>query len=129
VAAASLVFAWILWPFSGAIRWATVLGILFAPLYRRILRSLPGWHNLVAMMTLLIIVTMVILPLTLVVSLLIREATGVYNDVRSGDVSFGLDFNGSENPARLGYQSARPPRHPRCCRAPGETHRHHYAKW
>ena len=92
VAAVSLVFAWILWPFFGAILWATVLGILFAPLYRRILRSMPGWHNLAAMTTLLIIVVMVILPLTAVVDLLIREATSVYDSVRSGKLSFGLDF-------------------------------------
>ena len=40
-AAASLIFAWILWPFFGAILWAIVLGILFAPLYRRTLSSMP----------------------------------------------------------------------------------------
>ena len=39
LAAVSLAFAWILWPFSGAILWGTVLAIVFAPLYRRLLRS------------------------------------------------------------------------------------------
>jgi predicted PurR-regulated permease PerM len=92
VASASLVFAWILWPFSGAILWATVLGILFAPLYRRILRSMPRWHNLAAMTTLLIVVVMVILPLTIVVNLLIGEATDVYESMRSGKLSLGRDF-------------------------------------
>jgi predicted PurR-regulated permease PerM len=92
VAAVSVVFAWVLWPFFGAILWATVLGILFAPLYRLVLTSVPGWRNLVAMTTLLIIVVMVILPLTLVINLFIREATGVYQDVRSGELSFGLDL-------------------------------------
>ena len=32
----SLAFAWILWPFFGAILWGTILAILFAPLYRRL---------------------------------------------------------------------------------------------
>jgi predicted PurR-regulated permease PerM len=92
VAAVSVVFAWILWPFSGAILWATVLGILFAPLYRRIRSSMPRWHNLAALTTLLIVVVMAILPLTVLVNLLVHEATGVYKSIRSGELSFGLDF-------------------------------------
>lgn len=92
VAAATLIFAWILWPFFGAILWAIVLGILFAPLYRRILGSMPQWHNLAAVTTLLIIVVLVILPLSLVVNLLLHEATSVYESVRAGELSFGLDF-------------------------------------
>jgi len=46
VIAVSLAFAWILWPFFSAVLWATVLAIVFAPLYRRILRSMgstPTW--------------------------------------------------------------------------------------
>ena len=35
VIAVSLIFAWILWPFFNAVLWATVLAIVFAPLYRR----------------------------------------------------------------------------------------------
>ena len=37
VIAVSLAFAWILWPFFGAVLWGTILAILFAPLYRRLL--------------------------------------------------------------------------------------------
>ena len=44
VIAISLAFAWILWPFYGAILWGTVLAIVFAPLYRRLCRSMrPDW--------------------------------------------------------------------------------------
>src|SRR6476620_2749664 len=35
VIAVTLAFAWIFWPFYEAILWATVLAIVFAPLYRR----------------------------------------------------------------------------------------------
>ena len=35
VVAVSLAFVWIVWPFFGAVFWATVLAILFAPLYRQ----------------------------------------------------------------------------------------------
>jgi predicted PurR-regulated permease PerM len=41
-----LTFAWILWPFFGAVSWATMLAIVFAPLYRRLLRSMPKKRNL-----------------------------------------------------------------------------------
>jgi predicted PurR-regulated permease PerM len=41
-----LTFAWILWPFFGAVPWATMLAIVFAPLYRRLLRSMPKKRNL-----------------------------------------------------------------------------------
>ena len=59
--AVSLAFAWILWPFSSAILWATVLAIVFAPLYRRLLISMGGRQNTAAIAAVLIIVTMVIL--------------------------------------------------------------------
>ena len=72
VAAVSLVFAWILWPLSGAILWATVLGILFAPLYRRILRSMQRWHNLAALTTLLIVVVMVIVAVRVAMMVVVR---------------------------------------------------------
>ena len=38
---ATLAFAWILWPFYGAILWGIIGAIVFAPLYRRILKSIP----------------------------------------------------------------------------------------
>ena len=38
--AVSLAFAWILWPFYEAVLWATVLAIVFAPLYRRLSTSM-----------------------------------------------------------------------------------------
>ncbi len=31
IVAVSLAFAWILWPFYGAVLWATILAILFTP--------------------------------------------------------------------------------------------------
>jgi predicted PurR-regulated permease PerM len=40
----SIVFGWILWPFYGAVFWATALAILFMPLYRRLLRYLWRRH-------------------------------------------------------------------------------------
>jgi predicted PurR-regulated permease PerM len=38
-------FAWVLWPFSGAVLWATTLAIVFLPLYRRLDALLRQRHN------------------------------------------------------------------------------------
>ena len=92
VVAVSLAFAWIVWPFFGAVFWATVLAILFSPLYRRLLRSMRQRRTLAALTTLLIILVMVILPSALIGALLLHEAFGVYNRVQSGELSFARYF-------------------------------------
>ena len=88
----SFAFAWILWPYSGAILWATVLAIVFAPLYRRLSVSMRRRRTLAALVTLLIIVLIVILPLTLVTSLLLQEGFRVYERIQSGDLNFRQYF-------------------------------------
>jgi predicted PurR-regulated permease PerM len=91
VIAISLAFAWILWPFYGAVLWATVLAIVFAPLYRRLSRSMRR-HNLAAFATVVIIVVIVILPSTLITASLVQEATGVYGKFQSGELNVARDF-------------------------------------
>ena len=81
VIAVSLAFAWILWPFYEAILWATVLAIVFAPLYRRLSITMRYQHSLAALATVLIVVTMVILPLTLIAAALVQEATNLYEKI------------------------------------------------
>src|SRR5688500_17278604 len=53
--AVTLAFGWILWPFYGAVFWATVLAILFTPLYRRLSERLRQRRTLAALATLVII--------------------------------------------------------------------------
>ena len=62
VIAVSLAFGWILWPFYGAILWGVVAAIVFAPLYRRLSQAMQQRHSLAAIATVMIIVTLVILP-------------------------------------------------------------------
>lgn len=92
VIAISLAFAWILWPFFSAILWATVLAIVFAQLYRRILRSVGAKPNLAALVTLLIIVMLVILPLSLTATSVVQEATSLYDRIQSGELNLGIIF-------------------------------------
>ena len=87
--AVSLAFAWILWPFSSAILWATVLAIVFAPLYRRLLNSMGGRQNSAAIAAVLIIITMVIIPLTFTAGSLLQEATNLYETIEAGQTDFG----------------------------------------
>jgi predicted PurR-regulated permease PerM len=92
IVAVSLAFAWILWPLYGAVLWGTIGAILFAPLYRRLSRSMRQSRNLAALATVTIILVMVILPLTLITASLLQEASGVYERVQSGELNVGRYF-------------------------------------
>lgn len=83
---ASLAFAWILWPFYGAVLWGIVIAIIFAPLYRRLKRSMGQRDNLAALATVMIIIIMVLLPLALIGAALGREAVAVYRKIDSGEL-------------------------------------------
>ena len=89
--AVSVAFGWILGPFSGAILWATIIAIIFAPLHRRLTRSM-GRRNLATLATVALVIVVVIAPLTLVVGLLVEEAATVYQRMRSGELNFGRYF-------------------------------------
>lgn len=90
-AAVSLAFASVLWSFSGAILWAIVLAVLFAPLNRSILRHVPGRRNIAALITLVIILVMVILPFLLIANLVFREAVSVYQGIAAGQIVFDIN--------------------------------------
>lgn len=86
VAAATLAFAWILWPFLAAIFWAVVIAIVFEPMHARLQRLMAGRRNAAAIVTVLLILLMVVLPLALIAAALAGEATDVYGRIRSGDL-------------------------------------------
>jgi predicted PurR-regulated permease PerM len=92
IVAVSLAFAWILWPFFRAVFWATILAIMFAPLYRRLSRSMRHKRTLAALATVMIILMIVILPLTLVAALLLQEGFSVYERIQSGELNIGGYF-------------------------------------
>src|SRR5215510_14707897 len=83
VVAVTLAFAWILWPFFGAVLWGTILAILFAPLYRRLLKDMAQKRTLAALSTVTVVLLIVILPLILIGGLLLKEALGVYQRFQS----------------------------------------------
>jgi predicted PurR-regulated permease PerM len=87
--AVTLAFAWVLYPFYGAVLWAVVVAVLFAPVHRRLLQSMQGRPSLAAAVTVLIIIAMVILPLTMIAASLVQEASSLFAKIQSGEYNLG----------------------------------------
>ncbi len=87
--AVTLGFAWVLYPFYGAVLWAVVVAVLFAPVYRRLLQSMPGRPSLAAAVTVLIIIAIVILPLAMIATSLVQEASSLVAKIQSGEYNLG----------------------------------------
>jgi predicted PurR-regulated permease PerM len=92
IVAISVAFAWILWPFYGAVLWAMILAIVFRPVYQRLAKSMGQRRNLAALATVAIIVAIVILPAALITASLVQEASGVYERFRSGEFNLARNF-------------------------------------
>jgi predicted PurR-regulated permease PerM len=88
IVAVSLAFAWILTSFYGAILWGVVIALLFAPLYRWLLRRMPERRTLASLLMIVLIVMIVILPLTLIAASLTQQAAVVVGKMQSGEFSF-----------------------------------------
>src|SRR5690242_20477996 len=110
VVAISLAFAWVLWPFYGAILWGTVIAVVFAPLHRRLLRSVRQ-RNVAALATVVMILFLIILPLTLITASVVQQAYGVYESIKSGEINVSRYFDEVRDALPgMGIRSARPPR-------------------
>ena len=84
LAVSALALAWVLLPFYGAILWALIIALLFAPIYRRLLRRLKPHRNVAAGLVLLLVLVVVVLPFALMTASLAREASVVYQRIDSG---------------------------------------------
>ncbi|HMM87549.1 AI-2E family transporter [Bradyrhizobium sp.] len=83
--AVTLAFGWVLLPFYGAVLWAIIVAVIFAPVNRRLLAWMPGRQNRAALLTVLIVIAMVILPLAIVATSLVKEATNLFGKIQSGE--------------------------------------------
>ena len=92
--AVSAALAWILLPFYGPILWGAIVALLFAPLYRRLLPRLAQHRTPAALLTLLVVLVMVVFPLALIAAALAREASGVYEQLQSGELNATRYFRG-----------------------------------
>jgi predicted PurR-regulated permease PerM len=87
VVAVTAAMALILWPFFGAVFWATILAVLFMPLYRRLLRSMRQRRTGAALVTEGIIILIVIIPAAMITAALLQEGFGIYERLRSGELN------------------------------------------
>jgi predicted PurR-regulated permease PerM len=87
--AVSAAFALIIWPLFGAVLWAVVFAIVCAPLFRRLRGAFRGRGSLAAAATLVVIIVGVIVPMTLVTASMVREASALYDRIRSGEAGVG----------------------------------------
>jgi predicted PurR-regulated permease PerM len=92
VIAISIAFAWILWPFFGAVLWGTVIAIVFAPLARKLTKRMGGRRSLGALATLGVVLLIVILPLAIIATMLAREAGALYARMHAGQLNVGDYF-------------------------------------
>ena len=90
--AITLTLGWILLPFYGAVLWGLVGAVVFAPLHRRLARSMHGRDGLAAAVVVLLVVLIVIIPLSLIGAALAQQATGVYAQAQSGQLDIGQYF-------------------------------------
>jgi predicted PurR-regulated permease PerM/CRP-like cAMP-binding protein len=91
--AVTVAFVWILWPFSGAILWGTVLAIMFRPMNRRILYTIGQRPNVAALISLAVILFIVVLPVVGLGAALVREAVAMYKQIEVGEFDVGLFFS------------------------------------
>ncbi|WP_252275101.1 AI-2E family transporter [Pseudomonas subflava] len=85
----TLAFGWILLPFWGALFWAVVLSVLFAPLQRRMALRFGGRGNLSALVTLSVCLLVAILPVILISLALVNEGTAIYQRIEKGELDIG----------------------------------------
>jgi predicted PurR-regulated permease PerM len=89
VIVASVAMAWVSWPFFGAILWALVVTIAFAPVHDRLLLRTPNRKNSIAALTLMMVIALVIIPAFVVGSMMVDEALNTYNSLQSREIDIG----------------------------------------
>ncbi len=93
LAAVSIVFIWVVWPFTSPLLWAALAAIMFQPLYRWSLKKTRGRRNLAASLTLAIIFVAILLPAMWVGSLVVEETVTLVNTIREQPIDLAAWFN------------------------------------
>ena len=78
--------------YFSALLWAALAGVLFQPLFHRLLERWPGRRNLSAAMTLVTITFAVIIPALIIGTMVVEQASGVYGQLRTGQINFARYF-------------------------------------
>ncbi|MET0366252.1 MAG: AI-2E family transporter [Sphingobium sp.] len=92
LAAITAALALVVSSFAGALLWAALAALLFQPIFQRLLQRWPGHRNRAVAVTLLIITFAVVVPAFILASLIVDQAAGVYEQMRSGQINFATYF-------------------------------------
>ena len=82
----SLAFIWLMLPFSGPIFWAV---LIFHPVQNWLIGRLGHRRTLVALITLAVCMTIVVIPVLLLAASLVAEGLGLYQKIQSGQIQPG----------------------------------------
>lgn len=93
----SIAFLALLQPFWGAIFWACTLGLIFAPLYQKLLKVGSPKPNVSAVISLLICLVLGILPALFIIISFFNEGANFYQSVKSGDFDIGARIEQVQN--------------------------------
>ncbi|QNE05002.1 AI-2E family transporter [Croceicoccus marinus] len=101
--AITVLLAFVAWPFLTALFWAMLAAIMFQPLYRRVLRNMGGRRNRAAALTLLVITVAVVIPLMIIGTMIVDQATGIYLAIQEEQLDASEYFRWGYDalPARL----------------------------
>lgn len=89
---ATVLMAFIFFPYLESIVLAVVLAILFKPVYRMLLKFIPRWEGIVAFITVLFAIAVIIIPLLFFGFKIFQEAQGLYSSFISGNAGPIVDF-------------------------------------
>lgn len=81
------VFLWMLGTYLLPVFWATVIAIIFYPLYEKILRRVGSRAGLASLVTVGAVIVTVMLPLALVITMVTQESITIYQNLSNGGES------------------------------------------
>ncbi len=88
----TLAFLWLIHDFMQPIFWAVALAIVFYPAHRKLADSLPGWPRLTAGASVVTVLLVVVLPVVGIAFAVTREASQLYQQLRSGQFNLSAVF-------------------------------------
>lgn len=88
----TLAFLWLIHVFMQPIFWAVALAIVFYPAHRKLADSLPDWPRLTASASVVTVLLVVVLPVVGIAFAVTREASQLYQQLRSGQFNLSAVF-------------------------------------
>lgn len=85
----SLAFLFLLKPFTGPIFWAVAIAVIFHPVRQWLSRRIGERPSLVALLTLMVCMFIVIIPILVLVSTMVAEGLGIYQQIQDGEIRPG----------------------------------------